>query len=123
MLIEETDTSILFGNMRMRISYNDKPEKIDSSRNLALLDAGMIRFPLLLRKWKRGDYFYPLGMHKKKKLSKFFIDNKLSLVEKENTWVVEMDKKIIWVAGQRIDDRFKITPSTQKIMQLAILPA
>lgn len=122
-LIEETDTSILFGNMRMRISYNDKPEKIDSSRNLALLDAGMIRFPLLLRKWKRGDYFYPLGMHKKKKLSKFFIDNKLSLVEKENTWVVEMDKKIIWVAGQRIDDRFKITPSTQKIMQLAILPA
>lgn len=122
-LIEETDTSIFFGKHQMRIKQIDKPGKIDSSNMLALLDAGMIRFPLLLRKWKRGDYFYPLGMHKKKKLSKFFIDNKFSLVDKENAWVVEMDKKIIWVVGQRIDDRFKITSSTKQVLQLAVLPA
>ncbi len=122
-LIEEQDSGIIFGNQRMRISITGVPAKIDSSRNMALLDAGKISFPLLLRKWKRGDYFYPLGMHKKKKLSKFFIDNKLSLVDKENTWVVEMDKKIVWVAGQRIDDRFKITSATKKVLQLTVLPA
>ena len=122
-LIEESDTSIFFGKHQMLIKQMEKPGKIDSNIKLALLDAGNIRFPLLVRKWKRGDYFYPLGMQKKKKLSKFFIDNKFSLVDKENAWVVEMDKKIIWVVGHRIDDRFKITSSTKQVLQLALLPA
>lgn len=122
-LIEESDTSIFFGKHQMFIKQMEKPGKIDSNIKLALLDAGNIRFPLLVRKWKRGDYFYPLGMQKKKKLSKFFIDNKFSLVDKENAWVVEMDKKIIWVVGHRIDDRFKITSSTKQVLQLAVSPA
>ncbi|MFN2457381.1 MAG: tRNA lysidine(34) synthetase TilS [Chitinophagaceae bacterium] len=92
--------------------------RLQSSNHIAQLDASGIEFPLLLRKWKEGDYFYPLGMRKKKKLSRFFIDAKLSKVDKENTWIIESGKRIIWVVNHRVDDRFKVTESTKTILQL-----
>ncbi|MBL7739337.1 MAG: tRNA lysidine(34) synthetase TilS [Chitinophagaceae bacterium] len=116
-VIEENDQQIQFSEGTLHIGIVSNLEPI-TSNHTACLDAKEISFPLLLRKWKTGDYFYPLGMKKKKKLARFFIDQKLSKADKEKVWVIEMNKKIIWVVGHRIDDRFRITGQTQKVLKI-----
>lgn len=131
-LIEKDEQQIAFplGSLKLTSQHltdtgspttNHKPAAgpfWQSSNDIATLDASGIKFPLLLRKWKTGDYFYPLGMRKKKKLSRFFIDQKLSKTQKESVWVIESDRRIVWVIGLRIDDRFKITGATNEVLKI-----
>jgi tRNA(Ile)-lysidine synthase len=106
------------GWIRINTKLLEGSEHFISPPGTEYLDAKKIRFPMLLRKWKAGDYFYPLGMKKKKKLARFFIDQKLSKTAKEKIWVLVMDSQIIWVVGQRIDNRFRMDASTNKILML-----
>ena len=91
---------------------------IPSDNRFAYLDAQKITFPLAIRKWRAGDYFYPLGMKRKKKLSNYFTDKKYSIPEKEKALIIESAGDIIWIIGERIDDRFRITDKTRRIMVL-----
>jgi tRNA(Ile)-lysidine synthase len=119
--IEEGVKQIQFDGGVLEIkSRNTKNINLSTESNVALIDAKEIKYPLLLRLWKEGDYFYPLGMQKKKKLSRFFIDQKLPKNEKERIWIIESSNRIVWVVGKRIDDRFKITAKTNQGIQFTI---
>jgi len=120
-VVEAGESRVDFGAGSLLFSHTNDAAIKETGASYALLDAGLIKFPLLLRKWKQGDYFYPLGMQKKKKLSRFLIDLKLSRTDKEKLWVLEMDKKILWVIGHRIDDRFKLTEKTSEVLQVRYL--
>lgn len=90
--------------------------------NAVYVDKNLLNFPLKLRKYKEGEYFYPFGMRgKKKKISKFFKDEKLSVLEKENTWILYSDNHVVWIVGKRLDDRFKITENTTSIIKIEYL--
>jgi tRNA(Ile)-lysidine synthase len=106
-------------NGAFKLSFQKVENKnfsIPSSRDTAVLDMEKMDFPLELRKWKEGDWFCPLGMNKKKKLSDFFIDNKVPLNLKDKIWVITSKGSIAWIPGYRIDERFKITDKTKKLL-------
>lgn len=103
----------------MSLRILNKP--VDYNTNCANLDFDKLSFPLKLRKWKKGDRFQPLGMNNFKKLSDFFIDQKYSILEKKRQWILCSGKDIIWILGNRIDDRYKVTSSTKNIYVVKLL--
>jgi tRNA(Ile)-lysidine synthase len=118
-LIEAGTNEVVFSAGKLVLKQSTVNGQQSTDKAIATIDADSITYPLLLRPYKTGDYFYPLGMTKKKKLSKFFIDQKLSKTQKENIWVIESDKRIVWVVGYRIDNRFKLTPTTKEVVTIS----
>ena len=101
--------------------FFDKVDAIaETSKNCIYVDADQLKFPLTLRKWEEGDFFYPLGMKGKKKLSKYFKDEKLSLIDKEQIWILLSGVDVVWIIGKRADDRLKITESTTNILKIEL---
>jgi tRNA(Ile)-lysidine synthase len=143
-LFMDRDRMILVptGSLSFERFYLDNPEKhsslpfpmdmevldraelgsIPKDPNTACLDLESFQFPLIIRRWMHGDYFYPLGMEQNKKLSDFFVDEKVPVPEKERIWIMASGKKIVWIMGYRIDNRFRITPSTQRVLRLRFQP-
>lgn len=87
---------------------------------VACLDYETLDLPLILRRWEKGDYFYPLGMEHAKKVSDFFIDRKVSRIDKNLTWILASGEKIVWIIGHRIDNRFRITGETREILEVSV---
>ncbi|MFL9835896.1 tRNA lysidine(34) synthetase TilS [Flavobacterium sp. ST-75] len=113
-----TEISQPFG---MRLTNVNKTLK-KYANNAIYVDADTLKFPLFARKWMEGDYFFPAGMNgQKKKVSKYFKDEKMSLSEKEKTWLLCSGNQIVWIINKRADERFKVTDKTTQIIKIEVL--
>lgn len=118
LIIEENATELLFNKFCLIQKPQEKKEEINfNNLNKAYLDLGLLIYPLKLRTWQEGDKFHPLGMKGAKKLSDYFINKKIPIADKQHIPIlINGDGKIIWIAGYRLDERFKITDETEKII-------
>jgi len=134
----EKQNRILFPTLTDQMRFNNLEIKCSSlplsewnmkkSPRFAYFDAEKIQWPIMLRSWEEGDYFYPFGMGKrhssekagKKKLSKYFKDEKLSAYQKENAVLLLSGDRVMWLLGHRIDDRFKVTEKTKTVLKMTI---
>jgi tRNA(Ile)-lysidine synthase len=114
--IPEIEQKITISVFDWDISHSSLTEK-----KIALIDFEKINFPLIVRNWRRGDCFHPLGMQGSKKLKDFFIDLKIPRIERNQVPLVLFKDQIAWIAGHRVDERVKITQSTKKVVKLVII--
>lgn len=99
----------------------EKAEAVQKSpKNVVFFDKEKLNYPLMLRRWEKGDYFYPYGMLGKKKLSKYFKDEKIDLFSKEKQWLLCSNNEIVWVVGMRSDNRFKVDDTTENILKVTL---
>ena len=118
------DESTKLISIPINLSLNKKAKNEDfifsKKSDKIHIDADKIKFPLTLRKWKKGDSFHPFGMKESKKLSDFFINEKINRNQKENIWLLVSDNKIVWIIGLRMDERFRITEKTKNILEISL---
>jgi len=102
------------------LSFDDIKQISESNNSTIFVDKDLLKFPLKVRQWQKGDYFYPFGMQGKKKLSKFFKDEKLSLLDKENVLLLCSENNIVWIIDKRLDNRYKISDKTKNILKITL---
>lgn len=112
--IEEESKEITFP-VRFNLRKEKTPVKIEKKKNILYADADKLKFPLIMRRWKAGDWFIPFGMNGKKKLSDYFTDRKFSLKDKKEAWVILSGENIVWIVNERSDNRYKITDESKNI--------
>jgi tRNA(Ile)-lysidine synthase len=115
----EADAEISFP-IKLKIETVSETKKSTDSATI-YVDKEKLKFPLTVRKWQEGDYFCPAGIDGKKKVSKYFKDEKMSLSEKENTWLLISENEIVWIIGKRQDRRFYIENTTTPVLKIALL--
>jgi tRNA(Ile)-lysidine synthase len=116
--ISEEDNNVL---IPVGMLHFDEVSQIETTKsNILYVDKECLKYPLTVRKWQEGDVFYPLGMKGKKKLSKYLKDEKQSLIDKENIWLLISGDAIVWVISKRADDRFKVTGKTKQILKIEL---
>jgi tRNA(Ile)-lysidine synthase len=105
----------------IHLTFKEVTKKLTENKQTIYVAKELLKFPLMIRKWQTADYFYPSGMQGKKKLSKYFKDEKLSLLEKEQTWLLcNKDSKIIWIINKRQDNRFFAKEGLKSTIKISI---
>ncbi|MEZ5072302.1 MAG: tRNA lysidine(34) synthetase TilS [Bacteroidales bacterium] len=121
-LDEPGGESALPFSMDVEVMDRRELKEIPKDGDVACLDMDRLAFPLMFRRWEHGDSFFPLGMSQMKKLSDFFVDLKIPVPRKEDTWIMTMGRNIVWVVGLRIDHRFRVTEETTRVLLLRFQP-
>jgi len=113
---------LLHHPVRLMLEFLEKTPEIEivKEKEIAYFDLALLQFPLILRHWKTGDKFIPFGMKGSRKLSDYFSDLKLSKIDKEKIWLLCSGDDIIWIVGERIDNRYCVTKTTQKVCIIKI---
>ncbi|HBT86299.1 MAG TPA: tRNA lysidine(34) synthetase TilS [Porphyromonadaceae bacterium] len=114
----EKDTNEIKSPIHLLFREENMPIKINKNKRFLYADADKLKFPLKIRKWQAGDWFIPFGMNGRKKLSDYFTDRKYSLKDKNDAWIILSEDDIVWVVGERSDDRFKITDKSKNIFKI-----
>lgn len=126
-LLESKEAELVVNSLDefSKIAFLEKYEKVSPSLLsinkkpcYAYFAIDKLSFPITFRKWQSGDKFSPFGMKGQKKVSDYLIDQKVSIIEKENTWVMVSNNKICWLVGHRIDNAFRVDESTKEVLVL-----
>ncbi|MFN3694669.1 MAG: tRNA lysidine(34) synthetase TilS, partial [Ignavibacterium sp.] len=111
-----------FNSHKIRISKVDQSDvKLTSDKNIEYVNGDLTGKIFVIRKWKAGDKFHPIGMSGTKKISDFLNDIKVAAKKKKNQYVLTSENRIVWVIGKRLDERFKISNETKNIYKLELI--
>jgi tRNA(Ile)-lysidine synthase len=115
------DLAIREAGLVIRAAVEENAQNPGDGTSSVVLDADTVHFPLRVRSRRNGDFFFPLGFGKRKKLQDFFVDLKVPRDERDCVPVVLSGEDIVWIAGYRADERFRITGSTKRFLKLVLL--